>query len=181
MNGDEDSFKQLMKLHVEPLFNYGTKYTEDTELVKDCIQELFVHIWDRKDRLSTEVNPRAYLMASLRRILHRKLQAEERFVRYVHESSEDYFDFEVSVEQKIINNESTQLLIKKLSGVISTLPKRQKEVIYLKFFQNLSRDEIAEIMDNTPQTVSNLIQMALKRLRLDVTSLLFLLLFSCGL
>jgi RNA polymerase sigma factor (sigma-70 family) len=49
--------------------------------------------------------------------------------------------------------------------LINVLPKRQKEIIYLKFFENLGREEIADIMQISPQAVSNLLQKALKNLR----------------
>ena len=170
LQGDKKSFEQLMKLHYTALFNYGSKFTADAELVKDCIQELFLGLWDRRLRLSTHVNPRAYLIASLRRLLHRKIQSESRFLTY--QGTIDLSDiFELSVEQKQINNESLQLLAKAIAAAIATLPKRQKEVVYLKFFQNLSRYEIAKVMGNNPQTVSNLLQLALKKLRIDFKSI----------
>jgi len=166
LKGDESSLKKLMELHYKSLFNFGSKYSLDAELVKDCIQELFIGLWDRRTRLSTDVNPRAYLMASLRRSLHRKIQSENRFSKYFdNEDASTYFDFELSIEEKIIDNESVYQIAKKISGLVSNLPPRQKEVVYLKFFQNLSRDEIASIMGNNPQTVSNLLQIALKKLR----------------
>jgi RNA polymerase sigma factor (sigma-70 family) len=172
--GDKLSLEQLMKVHYKTLYNFGVKYTTDFELVKDCIQELFLGLWDRRTHLSNNVNPKAYLLASLRRILHRKVQAQNRVVKrntIAHDFSE-YFNFEITIEQKMISDENVLRMSKKISEAIVSLPKRQKEVIYLKFFQNLSRDEIAEIMGNTPQTISNLMQLALKRMRLDLNGVL---------
>lgn len=167
LQGDKSALEQLIHTHYKPLFHYGSKFSDDAELVKDCIQELFIGLWDRRLRLSVAVNPRPYLMASLRRALHRKIQSENRLLKYKSDSL-DYFDFEVSMEQKMIASESLQLVLKKLAEAMANLPGRQKEVIYLKFFQNLSREEIAKIMGNNPQTVSNLLQLALKKLRIDV-------------
>jgi DNA-directed RNA polymerase specialized sigma24 family protein len=50
---------------------------------------------------------------------------------------------------------------------IEKLPPRQKEVIFLKFYQGFDRNEIAQAMDITPQTVSNLLQIALNKLKGD--------------
>ena len=168
-----------MKLHYRSLFNYGAKYSSDPELVKDSIQELFAGLWARRTRLSREVHPKAYLIASLRRGLHRKIQRENKLMRYQDGTDpSDWFQFELSVEEKIIGREEVQLLAKKIASLISTLPKRQKEVIYLKFFQDLSRDEIAQIMGNHPQTVSNLLQLALKKLRVDLSGIVHLLMLQ---
>ncbi len=48
---------------------------------------------------------------------------------------------------------------------LENLPKRQREVIYLKFFEGLNRDQIAEVMGINDQSVSNLLQMAIKQLK----------------
>ena len=179
LEGNKSSFEELMRLHYKTLFNYGSKYSLDAELVKDCIQELFIGLWDRRLRLSTNVNPKAYLLASLRRALHRKMQAENRLLKFQDKAgSSGFLDFELSVEEKIVGNEDVMLLKKKIASLISNLPRRQKEVIYLKFFQDLSRDEIARVMGNNPQTVSNLLQLALKKMRADLNGVLcFLVIF----
>jgi len=171
INGSEVSFRQLLENHSKSLYHYGSRYTADSELVKDCIQELFIGLWNSRDRLSAEVNPRAYLMASLRRGLHRKMQSREKYLKYGSEFMSDHFDFQISIEQSLIDKESTLLLSRRMAALVDGLPRRQKEVVYLKFFQNLGRDEIANIMGNSPQTVSNLLQMALKKLRLVAVSL----------
>jgi DNA-binding CsgD family transcriptional regulator len=75
------------------------------------------------------------------------------------------FNFEFSVEERFIGQETILTRTRHLKQLLETLPPRQKEVIYLKFFQEMEREQIAEMMDIAPQTVSNLIQLALKQLR----------------
>ena len=68
-------------------------------------------------------------------------------------------------EQKIIQNESALQMADQLHTLLNQLPRRQKEVIYLKYFNDLSREEIAAIMHIAPQTVSNQLQIALRWLQ----------------
>lgn len=168
IDGDKAAFKKLMEDHYRVLYNYGCKFTFDTDLIRDCIQDLFFGLWNRKVFLSREVNPKAYLISSLRRTLHRKLKSGIKMLHYqesfIHQPS---FDFEISIEEKVIKTEAEKMLSDKLAEMIAALPRRQKEVIYLKYFLNLTRDEIALVMGNNPQTVSNLLQLALKKLRND--------------
>ena len=160
-----------MEQNFRPLFYYGTKFSDDEEMVKDTIQELFIRLWDKKENLSTDVNPKAYLIASLRRALHRKIQSQSRFSNYSElEDNLNYFDMEASAEEKLIEKEVSANKSQKIAANINSLPKRQKEVIYLKFFQEMSRDEISETMSIMPQTVSNLLQLALKKLRTDMNA-----------
>lgn len=166
LQGDSVSLEQILRSHYQSLFHFGSKYTSEQELVKDCIQELFTGLWQRRSRLSETVSVKAYLFASLRRLLHRKLHVENRFLRFATGSDlSNRFDFELSVEEKLIAHETTRRRADLVVALVAALPKRQKEVVYLKFFQELTRDEIAAVMEISPQTISNLLQNALKKLR----------------
>lgn len=164
LQGDSASFESLMAEHTQSLFQYGLKYTSDPEFVKDTIQDLFLYIWAHRTTLSSDIAVRPYLMASLRRMMHRS-SSKKSLINNNEEDSTFEFEVEFSVEQKYIRQESTMLLVKKIKKNLEELPSRQKEVIYLKFYQNLSREQISEVMEITPQTVSNLLQIAIKQLR----------------
>jgi RNA polymerase sigma factor (sigma-70 family) len=163
LRGDKIAFEELMKNHFNALFHYGTKFSKDKEFIKDCIQDLFLRLWESRKNLSNNVVVKSYLMASLRRRIHRATLP----IHFSDDLTESngMFDMEFSIEEKFIQDESTLLLTQKVKQALETLPKRQKEVIYLKFFQELEREQIAKVMDITPQTVSNLIQMAVKQLK----------------
>lgn len=172
LGGNKSAFEMIINDHFKHLFHYGTKFTDDDELVKDTIQELFIRLWDKRLNLSDDVNPKAYLTASLRRALHRKIQSLRKFVNFSEvENGLDAFDFEVSVEEDFISNEEVRSIAYRMAANLSVLPERQREVIYLKFFRDLSRPEISDAMGITPQTVSNLLQLALKKLRITMESL----------
>ncbi len=167
IEGNRSSFEELMKVFFRPLFNYGYKFIKDEELVKDAIQELFIRLWNSRERLSANVHPKAYLFASLRRALYRKIKSRSQTVLFDNEGGADFFDLEVSAEHRMIANETTVRIAKTIAVNLNRLPKRQKEVIYLKFFHDLNRDDISDAMSISPQTVSNLLQLALKKLRIE--------------
>lgn len=167
IEGDKSSFEELMKFFFRPLFNYGYKFIKDEELVKDAIQELFIRLWNSRERLSANVHPKAYLFASLRRALYRKIKSQSKTVFFDNEDGAYTFDLEASADYRIITNETNVRIAKTIAANLSRLPKRQKEVVYLKFFQGLSRDDISDAMSISPQTVSNLLQLALKKLRAE--------------
>ncbi|MEA5257485.1 sigma-70 family RNA polymerase sigma factor [Arcicella aquatica] len=163
LEGEKSAFEELMKANFSSLFHYGSKFSKDKEFIKDCIQDLFLQLWERREHLSNEIVVKPYLMASLRRRIHRA-SLQLRFSDPYTEAN-DIFDIEFSIEEKFIQDETSLVLAQRIKQVIETLPKRQKEVIYLKFFQELERDQIAQIMDIAPQTASNLLQMAIKQLK----------------
>jgi len=163
LEGDKIAFEELMKTHFTILFHYGTKFSKDKEFIKDCIQDLFLQLWESRKNLSNKIIVKPYLMASLRRRIHRATLPFH--FSDVLTESKDIFDVEFSIEEKFIQDESTLILTQKIKHALEMLPKRQKEVIYLKFFQELEREQIAKIMDVAPQTVSNLLQIAVKQFK----------------
>ena len=162
--GEVDAFDRLMTLHFKTLFHYGSKFSKDKEFVKDNIQDLFLILWERRQNLSSEIAVKPYMMASLRRLMHRNAKSRPTVSDLAYEDNGN-FEIEFSVEEEYIENESSLRITRELKRLLDELPERQKEVIYLKFFQEMDRSQIAEIMSISPQTVSNLLQIAIKQLK----------------
>jgi RNA polymerase sigma factor (sigma-70 family) len=116
-------------------------------------------------------------MASLRRLMHRSSMSKPLLSDNSVEEIKGNFEIEFSVEEEYIENESSLVVTQKLKKMIDELPLRQKEVIYLKFFQEMDRSQISEVMNISPQTVSNLLQIAIKQLKRHWKSELLILIF----
>ena len=164
LQGEGNVMASLMQAVFRSLFHYGTKFTTDHELVKDCIQDVFVDVWQHRSSVDGHIPAKAYLMASLRRKIHRKTIKQGYFQPFG-EAEELLFQVDFSVQDAIISDEVTRQTAYRVKHLLDLLPKRQQEVIYLKFFHDLDREHIAEVMGVAPQTVSNLLQLALQKLR----------------
>lgn len=164
LKGNVGAFETLMTTHFGLLFQYGLKFSSDEEFVKDTIQDLFLHVWERRQNLNADIPAIPYLMASLRRMMNR---ASTTGISYVpsFENHPVLFDVKFCIEKEYIRHESSRLLSYRLNKILDKLPLRQKEAIYLKFYRELTRDQIALVMNISPQTVSNLLQIAMKQLR----------------
>lgn len=175
--GNKDALGKIYRNHVDYLYNYGMHFCLDGERVKDCLQDLFRDLWIEREHLATTVqNIRYYLLSSLRRRLLRSLQKER---RYQSDSLDDSFDFELipSSEEVIIKDEIYNQQMLHLKEGISALSRRQREAIYLRFYQNLSYSEISKLMSMKVDSVYNLISKAIGLLK--ETLLLFILLQLC--
>ncbi len=164
LSGDARAFEALMRNCYATMYRYGTRFSHDRGLIQDCIQDVFLEIWEKRQLVNPEIPPRPYLIASLRRRIHRANRSpiQLSYPLYYDEQPET---ITFSVEDTIIETESGLKSALRISGLLNRLPERQKEVIYLRFFQEMSRDEIADIMEIAPQSVSNLLQRALKWLK----------------
>ncbi|QRR00273.1 RNA polymerase sigma factor [Dyadobacter sandarakinus] len=165
--GDRTSFQALLDGTYGLMFQYGCKFTRDRELVKDGIQDVFLEIFEKRATINADIPPKAYLLASLRRRLHRLGERQRWVVLEEDLPEQEGFGIEMSFEHHLIHSETTRDEADQLARLINQLPARQQEALYLRFFQGLERDDIAYLMDIQPQSVSNLQQEAFKWLRLQ--------------
>jgi len=161
--GDSAAFDQLVKLHYRTLFRYGTRLDRDDEYVKDCIQDVFVELWQRRKTVSDTSFVPFYLLKSLRRRIFR---GRARWGWDWESLQDDYhFEVEFSMETQLITREASAEQIQQLERLLNGLSPRQKEVVFLKFYQNLTHEQIAEMMAVNRQSVYNILHEALQRLR----------------
>lgn len=167
LEGNTSCYEQLINRTYNLLFQYGCRFSSDREMLKDCIQDVFLEIWEKRSALNPHIPPRAYLIASLRRRIHRVVQQNRLQTTEDFEKTISDFNVEFSAEHLFIQSEQDQQLAKRITFLLNELPKRQQEAIFLRFFNDMERDEIADIMDIHPQSVSNLLQSAFRTIRMQ--------------
>jgi RNA polymerase sigma factor (sigma-70 family) len=169
--GNDLAFSILYNKYVQKLYSYGMHTCRNKDLVLDCLQELFTVLWDRREKVSDVTCVNYYLFKSFRRLLMNRLTLGKKFL--ISLSDRDHgFDFAPSTEESIIEEEWTTERNKKVRNSLNGLTKRQREAIFLKFFNQLSYHEVAAVMDLHVDSVYNLISKAIdilrKRLKADV-------------
>ncbi|WP_168208764.1 RNA polymerase sigma factor [Chitinophaga sp. XS-30] len=163
--GDKEALFVLYDDMYFHLVRYGLSQYADSDLVKDCIGQLFLKLWDRHESLNDVENVQSYLFTSLRRLLHDYLNAQNRVSTSIRNIQEED---EASYEEIIIAREKEEEVRRNLSNALKTLSPKQIELIRLKFFENLSYKEIAHISSQSVKTSYNTIYDALKVLRLKL-------------
>jgi RNA polymerase sigma factor (sigma-70 family) len=163
--GDFASLGILFEIHYQELFYYGIKIVALPELVKDTIQDLFADVWERRDKMVSVDNFKAYLIISLRRELVRRI------TRIRKETSSDALatlQFSFSPEDFLISDEENRNHSRLLAQSMEGLTDRQREVILLRFFHNLEFSEIGQVLDMNIQSVRNLLFRSLEKIRKDM-------------
>lgn len=162
ITGDEVAFAKFVKKYSTPLFNYGYRLCNDRDFLKDCIQDLFVELWNRRSKIIASNQLKWYLFKSLRNNIFREQVKQLRNVPL----RDDYdFIIEFDIEHDLIAIDEEQELAIKVKQTLEHLPPRQKEVLYLRYFEGLTFDDIAQIMDISKQSAHNLLQKAYKSFR----------------
>ncbi|MCC5907015.1 MAG: sigma-70 family RNA polymerase sigma factor [Balneolaceae bacterium] len=163
--GDLKAYEKLYNLYYQDLYGYGLKLCSRKDLVRDSIQALFITIWDRKDHLDEVRSVKAYLLASLRRKILRTLKEERNRFSPEPEHEENYDTVQISIEESIIQNELEEFQIEALREALESLPERQKEILFLKYYNGMSYEEIEDILSINYQSIRNHICRAIKKLR----------------
>ena len=172
--GDESAYIIIYQKYFRILYRYGIKVSNDPEMVKDCIQDLFVDLWNNKKQLSDTDSITFYLWASLKRKIHKVLIKEGQESKAVMEKMAE--NQEGDIQEEMIMGELAFEQRQRITKAMLQLSKRQQEAIQLKFYQNLSNEEIAQKMSIRVEGVYNLISKALSFFR---KALFLLLLIFC--
>ncbi|GGJ80650.1 RNA polymerase [Parabacteroides faecis] len=180
-NGDNDSFELIYKNYADILFRYGIQFTSNESLVKDAIHDVYVKLYNDRLRLKTEVNIKFYLFTCLKNHLYNLLKRELFFDKVDLEEGE-YLD--PCAEEQVtvtLNQKELQQTVRK---VLSMLTDRQREIIYYRYMEELSIEEIAILMDMNYQSVQNSIQRSIKKIResfpvLVIFFILYKKMYSC--
>lgn len=162
--GNELALSMLYKKHVQTLYNYGKHTSRDHDLVLDSIQELFSRLWVKRETLASVNSVKLYLFKSFRRTLLRHIIAKRKLlVPFLDQRTA--FEFIPSFEHAMIEGEFKEEQLRKLKLCIQSLTKTQREVIFLKFFNELTYVEISEIMEMRVESVYNLVSKTIELLR----------------
>ncbi|ARK10591.1 sigma-70 family RNA polymerase sigma factor [Fibrella sp. ES10-3-2-2] len=162
--GDKQALGKLAERYYRVLRHYGLKFMVDGAIVEDCIQELFLQLWQNRSRINDTDSVKHYLLKSLRHHILQNLRAQKK--QPVQDI--DWTGFlaeDISAETLLIQQESLDSLTATIKAQLATLPAREREALYLRYYENLSIPEIAEIMNVNRQSVSNSLQKALNKLR----------------
>ena len=163
IEGDSHAFQRIHHALFGGLYNYSLKLLQDRELAGDAVQELFVKVWVKRATIGPLQRVKPYFFTALRRQILNQLR--NLHLRELKISGMPRPDIGFSPEEIVIQNEEYHSLQNKITELLNDLPKRQKEVIYLHYFEEMDYTQIAAIMGIHYQSVLNLTQKALQKLR----------------
>ncbi len=161
-SGDSQALERIYRTYFDELYRYGRSYTKDLNTIEDCIQEMFIDLWNSRERLSETDAIKPYLYVTLkRRLFHSNKKSKKTSEQEV---GEMHFEAELAIDQILINNELKSEQSESLKNAFTKLSARQKEILYLKYYSDMSYEEISEIMDLNYQSARNLVSRALIKL-----------------
>lgn len=176
LTGSSAAFAQLHAALFEGLYNYAYKLLNDTALADDTVQELFIKLWQKRSSIGELEKVKPFFFTALRRQILNQIRDGKSKQLKIESAPEPGIEF--SQEEIIIKKENDSGLKEKIIQILNTLPERQREVIYLHFFEDMPLAQVAEVMAVNYQSVQNLKQRALQNMRSANLFTLFILLYT---
>jgi len=175
--GDKVALNILFRKYYPLLHNYGSKLTKNTALTEDCLQDFFLYLYEHRHNLKEVDTIKPYLFKAFRNRLFKYLKAKTNIVS-IESIEKDGLPIEFSAEELMIHQENAQLQSAQILPLLNQLTNKQKELIYLKYYNNLSITDISEVIGISYQGVLNGLGKAMKKLRkvlaVAIISMLFL-------
>ncbi len=164
-DGSRAAYTHIYVTYAPVLYNYGYKIVPDRTLVEDCIQDLFEHLLRNRSNLSPTDSIKFYLFKAMRRQIIGKVNGSHRIPFASNMDPETGFQVEFSFEAGLVAEELIRERQESLVKALNELPARQKEAVYLRFYDNLTYEQVAAIMGIDTHSVYKTIYKAINSLQ----------------
>lgn len=171
-SGNLAAYSLIYRKYFFVLYNYGLKFCNDKELIKDCVQDLFIKIWNNRENLNDTTSVKYYLFTSLKNKLIDALKSPSQKLKM----SDDVMNLEITDDS---DSESELFYFQKerVFRAMNKLSRHQQQVLQMKFYENQSNQEIAQELGITIQSVYNSVFKTLRSLRKQLEIGLLLILY----
>ena len=158
---DETQFNQLFNTYYQPLCFFCNGYIKDLDLARSLVQQVFVDLWLKQNKVRIKQNIKSYLYASVRNKSIDYLRHQKQFI---HLTEKDKDIREVPFHDLIQQAET----LEQINQSINQLPEKCKEIFLLCRFDGLKYKQIAHKLNISVKTVEMQMGIALKKLRSEL-------------
>lgn len=175
---DVESYGDFFKNNYHAACLVALRYVKDTQEAEDLVQEVFLHIWEKRDQINVKSNLRNYLYVSVRNAS----------INYVQRNKETFTTIEnADLSSSFVDSDeefAKEEFASKIARAIEKLPPQCKKIFLLAYLNSLSYQQIADTLQLSKNTVKTQMGIAYKLLREDlkesIVNLLFLLFRRSG-
>jgi len=151
------------KIQVYPLknklFRFAKRMLDQTEEAEDVVQEVFIKLWNRRDKLDEYRSVEALAMTTTKNLCLDKIKAK----RYPFENMDNHSQFLDNLPDEIRADHSD--LVHGIHQAIRLLPEQQRIIVHLRDIEGYEFEEIAEVVEMNENAIRVALSRARKRIR----------------
>ena len=182
-DGDADAFKEIFNTYWPQVYGTTLRLTKSPEQAKDLAQDIFMRLWENREKLRGIQNPQSYIY-----ILSRNLVMDHLRKKVFDPSN---IDFLISYFQSSAAGSQERMELRELETVlrqaVETLPGKVKDVFRLSRYEGLTHEQIASRLGISVVSSKTYAVRALQQIRYylanqsdEIQLMLLFLIFFCG-
>jgi RNA polymerase sigma factor (sigma-70 family) len=174
---DAEAFNILFHKNWNNCYRLALAKTGDEQVSSDIVQDIFVHIWLRRDSLEIQESLAQYLSGAVRNQVFNYYRTNRRETEALKQLGRT-MDGDLTADHTAGDKQETALKEMALENAVNNLPDRMKDVYLLRIRHEYSFRDIAETLNIKPQTAKNAFSRAVALLRENLTEHLVILIIT---
>jgi len=167
-SGSETVFRRIMETWYSPLFNFANGYLNNTENAKEVIQDVFLQLWDHRQKLADDTSLNAYLFALTRNRCIDLIRREKLMLRFRTDKQEEYArltENHQALSDPILDEIFTMELQTEINKTVNSLPEQCRKVFLMSRTDGMKNKEISKVLNLSEKTVESHLTKALRTIR----------------
>ena len=157
-------FDTLVSAHSAAIFAYLWRMLRDSADAEDCLQDTFLRAYRAYGRLNGHTNPRAWLYRIATNVARTRLKQRAREATHTVALAPDL----AAAGRGPAEQASHNALLAAVAAAVEALPHHQRAALILRQYQGLDYQQVAAILECSPESARASVYQALKKLRIEM-------------
>jgi RNA polymerase sigma-70 factor (ECF subfamily) len=169
IEGKEKAFRLIMDHWYSRLYNFANGYLNHEENTKEVLQDVFLRLWDHRDKLAVNTVLNAYLFTLTRNRCIDIIRKERLMLQFRTDKQDEYhrltenFD---ALSDPILDDLFAMEIQVEITKAVNGLPEQCRKVFVLSRTNGMKNKEISETLGLSEKTVESHLTKALKTIKL---------------
>lgn len=167
LNGDDSAFEALLNKYLKPIYNFLYQLTNNVPQTEDLTQETFIKAWKNIRKFDQSKSFKTWLFTIAKNTAFDYLKKKKTIPFSFFEDSDGNNKLEEISEESILVDELMEKkdLAENLEAKLKRIPEQYGIILKLRYKEDFSLGEIAEILGKPYNTIKVYHQRALARLK----------------
>ena len=158
-DGDKEAFEAIFDRYYDLLHTFAKQILKDSFAAEDIIQNVFIKVWIRKERINSKLSLRSYLLVATRNELFDYMRLRYNLLRSdINDGLLDVADTDPDAGEYLLHRERAGFI----DAAMRSMPDKRREIFSMRYDRNMTNAEIARALNLSIRTVEKHVDLAIK-------------------